>query len=158
MEEIDLCWRLKNQGHRIVYTPQSKIYHWGGATLEYNNPHKLFLNFRNSLWTLYKNHTGCGLGALIFRRMLIDTVAIAKFFFTFQWKSMWAVIRAHMAFHASKSVIKEKRKSLISKVTSVSHREILNESIVKNFFITNKRVFNDLTQFKANLRKGEILF
>ncbi len=90
--------------------------------------------------------------------MLIDTVAIAKFFFTFKWKSMGAVIRAHMAFHASKKVLKEKRKSLISKVTSASHPEILNESIVKNFFIKNKRVFNDFTLFKANLRKGEILF
>lgn len=158
MEEIDLCWRIKNQGYRIIYTPQSKIYHWGGATLEYNNPHKLFLNFRNSLWTLYKNHTGKGLNILITRRMIIDTVAIAKFFFTFEWKSMSAVVRAHMAFHSSKKVLKEKRKSLLSKVTSTSHHEILNESIVKNFFIRNKRVFNDFTHFKANLRKGDILF
>jgi GT2 family glycosyltransferase len=82
MEEIDLCWRLKNKGYRIIYSPDSKVYHYGGATLDYNNPRKLFLNFRNSLWTLYKNYTGEHLRLMMMRRMLIDTFAIIKFFVT----------------------------------------------------------------------------
>jgi len=40
MEEIDLCWRLKQQGHKIYYCADSTIYHVGGGTLNYDNPKK----------------------------------------------------------------------------------------------------------------------
>ena len=33
-EEIDLCWRLKNKGHKIMVEPSSVIYHVGGGTLD----------------------------------------------------------------------------------------------------------------------------
>ena len=33
MEEIDLCWRIKNSGYRIVYCGDSEVYHVGGGTL-----------------------------------------------------------------------------------------------------------------------------
>ncbi|HOI32471.1 MAG TPA: glycosyltransferase family 2 protein, partial [Bacteroidales bacterium] len=33
MEEIDFCWRLKNNGYKIMYSPQSVVYHVGGGTL-----------------------------------------------------------------------------------------------------------------------------
>ncbi|MFW5756155.1 MAG: glycosyltransferase family 2 protein, partial [Tangfeifania sp.] len=55
MEEIDLCWRLKNQGYRIMYQPARVVFHLGGGTLSYNSPKKVYLNFRNNLFMLYKN-------------------------------------------------------------------------------------------------------
>lgn len=147
MEEIDLCWRLKNRGYRIVYTPDSKIYHWGGATLEYNNPRKLFLNFRNSLWTLYKNYTGRHLGAVLTKRMLIDTFAVIKYFVTFDFKNSLAVVKAHVAFHRSKPLLREQRKELMKAVTVRQHAEILNKSIVWQFFIFRKKTFRQLKNF-----------
>ena len=54
-EEIDLCWRLRSRGYRLVCTPQSVVYHVGGATLNAESPRKTFLNFRNNLLMLYKN-------------------------------------------------------------------------------------------------------
>ena len=53
-EEIDLCWRLRIVGRRIVFLPFSKVYHVGGGTLPKGNPMKTFLNFRNNLTMLYK--------------------------------------------------------------------------------------------------------
>ena len=53
-EEIDLCWRLRIRGRRIVCLPESYIYHVGGGTLPKGNPMKTFLNFRNNLTMLYK--------------------------------------------------------------------------------------------------------
>src|SRR5690606_3831251 len=55
MEEVDLCWRLKNHGYKIMYCPQSTVYHVGGGTLEAGSPRKTYLNFRNSLAMLQKN-------------------------------------------------------------------------------------------------------
>jgi hypothetical protein len=53
-EEIDLCWRLRIRGRRIVCVPDSYVYHVGGGTLPKGNPMKTFLNFRNNLTMLYK--------------------------------------------------------------------------------------------------------
>ncbi|HKM94077.1 MAG TPA: glycosyltransferase family 2 protein [Prolixibacteraceae bacterium] len=149
MEEIDLCWRLKNRGYRIVYCPKSKVYHYGGATLEYNNPQKLYLNFRNSLWTLYKNHSGKNLRLTMLSRMLIDTTAIAKYLVSFEFKNANAIIKAHLAYYASKKELKKKREQLLKNVTHKYHPEILMGSIVFHFFIKSQKTFNELKKFRS---------
>lgn len=53
-EEIDLCWRLRIAGRRVVCIPESQVYHVGGGTLPKANPMKTYYNFRNSLTMLYK--------------------------------------------------------------------------------------------------------
>lgn len=153
MEEIDLCWRLKNQGHRILYCHSSKVYHFGGATLEYNNPRKLFLNFRNSLWTLYKNYTGRALRYTMIKRMMIDTLAIVKFMVTFDIKNAAAIIKAHLVYYKSKPILRKKRKELKEKVTTRVHSEMLDKSIVGQFFIRKIKIFSQLEQLKKNVFK-----
>ena len=53
MEEIDFCWRLKNEGYKIMYCADSVVYHVGGGTLPKNSSRKTFLNFRNNFNLLY---------------------------------------------------------------------------------------------------------
>ena len=57
MEEIDLCWRLKNKdiNNKIVVIGNSSVYHLGGGTLNDNSSFKYYLNFRNSIIMLVKN-------------------------------------------------------------------------------------------------------
>jgi hypothetical protein len=154
MEEIDLCWRIKNQGYRIVFTPESKVYHWGGATLEYNNPHKLYLNFRNSLWTLYKNYTGKHLGWIMLKRMIIDTLAILKYFVCFDIKNSTAIINAHFSFYRSIPGLKEKRKLLLKLVNTKTYPEMLGYSIVWQFFFFSRKHFSDFPHFRRQVDKG----
>ena len=54
-EEVDLCWRAKNNGYATYYVGLSKVYHLGGSTLSNMNPKKTYLNFRNSLFSITKN-------------------------------------------------------------------------------------------------------
>ena len=56
MEEIDLCWRLKNKdiNNKIVVIGNSSVYHLGGGTLNDNSSFKYYLNFRNSIIMLVK--------------------------------------------------------------------------------------------------------
>src|SRR6056297_2072863 len=72
MEEVDLCWRLKNKGYKLALVPGSKVYHVGGGTLPKSNPFKTYLNFRNNLLLLYKNLPEEILRKTIRRRMLLD--------------------------------------------------------------------------------------
>lgn len=98
MEEIDLCLRLGNQGRKLYCIPSSTVYHLGGGTLAYDNPRKLFLNFRNSLWMLVKNQQRY-LFLVLFIRMALDGIAAIQFLFKGKPLLTWQVLLAHMALY-----------------------------------------------------------
>ncbi len=102
MEEIDLCWRLRNAGQKIVCIPQSKVYHLGGATLNTKDPQKIYLNFRNNLFLLYKNLPKKERRITLFRRFFLDYIAAAKFLLTGKFRYFKAVIQARIDYHKNK--------------------------------------------------------
>lgn len=144
MEEIDLCWRLKNQGYKIVYEPQSVIYHLGGGSLEYGNPKKVYLNFRNNLFMLYKNLPEKSFKRTLFLRMVLDGAAAAKFFLSFEFAAFGAVVRAHAAFYKSWPLLKAKRKELQKLAIVNKHEQMFHQSIMWKFFLQKKHKFTDL--------------
>lgn len=95
MEEIDLCWRMKHAGHRILFTEQSVIYHVGGGTLNKTNPQKTYFNFRNGLILLIKNLPAKEWWKIPIR-IALDWVAAVKFFITWQIADGWMVLKAHL--------------------------------------------------------------
>jgi len=99
MEEIDVCWRMKNIGYQIYVEPKSVIYHVGGGTLNKLSPKKTFLNFRNNLITLTKNASPRFLFFKIIYRMILDGVAAFKFLFEGNGSHFFAVIKAHFSFY-----------------------------------------------------------
>ena len=84
MEEIDLCWRLKNLGHNIGCAGQVKVLHLGGGTLNTSSPFKTYLNFRNNLIILLKNKRGHW-PLFMFRRMTLDGLAAWRMLLEGQW-------------------------------------------------------------------------
>jgi GT2 family glycosyltransferase len=98
MEEIDLCWRLKNMGYKIMYCAQSTVYHVGGGTLNTENPFKTYLNFRNNLWLIKKNMPTMQAGLVITTRMWLDLIALMRFLGEGKRKDAWAVSKAHQSF------------------------------------------------------------
>jgi GT2 family glycosyltransferase len=96
MEEIDLCWRLQRDGYKIIYCPDSVLYHVGGGTLAYSNPRKTYLNFRNSLLVLIKNLPIRQLAGKVIFRIVMDYVAALKFVMTGQWKDAAMILKAHL--------------------------------------------------------------
>ena len=73
MEEIDLSWRLRMRGYRVVSVPSSIVYHLGGATPV---PRTSFLKHRNSLLTLVKNYSMSSLARFFPIRMLLDFTSL----------------------------------------------------------------------------------
>lgn len=144
MEEIDLCWRLKNQGYKIVYEPQSVVYHLGGATLTYGSPKKIYLNFRNNLFMLYKNLPKTKFKRIFFIRMNLDGVAAVKFLLGFNLKEFCAVIRAHASFYRNLPKLIRKREIIQKTVVETEHPEIYPKSIMWKFFFQKKHKFSDL--------------
>ncbi|MGE5394599.1 MAG: glycosyltransferase family 2 protein [Candidatus Saccharibacteria bacterium] len=144
MEEIDLCWRLKNRGYRIVYTPQSRVYHLGGGSLAYDNPRKLFLNFRNNLWLLYKNLPGNQLFSILFIRMILDGLAALKLVGELNFNGIKSVLKAHYHFYKSLNELHRKRMSVLRNKEFRKPKEMLHKSIVFQFYIRKKKRFSDI--------------
>ncbi len=118
MEEIDLCWRLKNRGHRIGVCGQSLVYHLGGGTLQKLNPFKTYLNFRNNLFLLMKNHHRKPWLWMLIRRMTLDGIAALKFLLEGNGKLFSAVFRAHVSFYRAFPSYYTKRNSEKSALAS----------------------------------------
>lgn len=112
MEEIDVCWRMKNIGYKVYVQPKSFIYHVGGGTLNKLSPRKTFLNFRNNLITITKNASPKALLLKILYRMLLDGVAAFKFLFEGSVTHFMAVIKAHFSFYVHLPSTFKKRKAM----------------------------------------------
>lgn len=92
MEEIDLCWRMRNAGWRLVCLPQSVVYHLGGGALSYESPRKTYLNHRNNLLMIYKNKQhACG---VLFVRGILDYMAACFYLLQGRWGAFKAVFQA----------------------------------------------------------------
>ena len=137
MEEIDLCWRLKNGGYTLKVVPSSVVYHLGGGSLPMNHPKKLFLNYRNNLLMLHKNLCAKQRKKIFFARVLLDTMAGGLFLLKGQWSNTRSVIRAYKAF-------REMRKAYPVPESSISLSGIYPRSIVLEYFLRGKKKFSDL--------------
>lgn len=138
MEEIDLCLRLWAAGRTVYCVPASVVYHVGGGTLHKQSPRKTYLNFRNSLFLLYKHLPTPNKFWTIFLRLLADAPAACMLLLqTGDARHLWAVIRAHAAFYASRKKLKVSQSIVWQKITYPG-------SIVWNYFFQKKKRFQDL--------------
>lgn len=140
MEEIDLCWRIRNAGYTIKCIPASVVYHVGGATLPKNNPGKTFLNFRNNLTMLWKNLPTSRRIWVIGLRLVLDGVAGIRFLTEGHFQDCWAVARAHFSFYGR--ILSGKTNRTSKKQTN--HATIYRKSLVWQHFALGKKKFSDL--------------
>lgn len=131
MEEIDLCWRMKNADYKIMYSSASTVYHVGGGTLHKSNPRKTFLNYRNGLAMLYKNLPSNKLFSTIMLRLILDGISGIKLLIDGSLADFLAVIKAHFAFYAMIPKLERKYPKLVS--------GIYQKSIVWEYFVKKQK-------------------
>jgi GT2 family glycosyltransferase len=143
-EEIDLCWRFRARGRRIVCVPQSVVFHLGGGTLSTENPRKTYLNFRNNLLLLYKNTEESRLRKVFFARFFFDYLAAFQFIITGKWTNANQIFCARRDFCKEKNRFLQKRKENIEKTVLKNIPEILQKSIVFQYYFKKKKIFSEL--------------
>lgn len=141
MEEIDLCWRLQLAGKRIVYCPDSTIYHIGGGTLSHQSARKTYLNFRNGLLMLEKNLSEKERSGIIFRRLLLDGLAAVKFMAAAKFSHVWAIWKAHRYFHTQRHKF---RPGSPHKTVQLTGR--YGGSIVWDFYLRGRKRFREIVR------------
>lgn len=141
-EEIDLCWRINNYGYKIQVIPQSVVYHYGGGSLPYGSYFKSYLNFRNSLFNLFKNLKKRHLIFILPTRMILDGVAAihsiikTKNFLTFR-----SIMHAHCSFYLSLPRLIEKRIKIKYKGYP---KTTMKKYILLDYYIFKCRYFSEL--------------
>ena len=143
-EEIDLCWRLRSRGYKLVCTPQSVVYHVGGATLNVESPRKTFLNFRNNLLMLYKNLPEADLKPVLRIRFWLDYLAAFKFLISGHLPNAKAVYEARKAFTALQPEYASLRKENLQKTVLTDIPELKKDSLIAGFYLKGKKKFNQL--------------
>lgn len=139
-EEIDLCWRVENEGYKIRYIGDSTVYHIGGATLHEANPRKTFLNFRNSLFSVLKNVPKRYLFLVLLSRLVLDGIAGIKFLTEMRPVHTWAIIRAHFSFYFMCPTMIAKRKKISYKRKNYHH----SKSIIWQYYVLGRKTFTKI--------------
>ena len=138
-EEIDLCWRLKNKGYKIMVQPKSVVYHVGGGTLNAGSPFKTHLNFRNNLFMLFKNLPTSSLFTTIPMRLVLDGVAALTFLNKEKGlEHVLAIAKAHFSFYFAIP-------NLIAKRQKISQKNSLVGKMNWSILVKNK--MNGIKQF-----------
>lgn len=144
MEEIDLCWRLRSMGRRILCIPTSVVYHVGGATLNRSNPRKTYLNFRNNLLMLYKNLPQDELCGVMRARLMLDMLAAAKFLATGAWGDFKAVIAARRDYRRMRRSFLSDREECMRRAVSGTVPERVRFSLLWRYYVKGERLFSSL--------------
>jgi GT2 family glycosyltransferase len=149
MEEIDLCWRLKNAGYAIYCCPDSVVYHLGGGSLPKSNPIKTYLNYRNNLAMMLKNLPGNSVFRKILFRFVLDFIALLKHYIHFEFNHAFAIHKAHFRFLTNLSKWLRHRKETIvikkeNRIGPANQTGYLKGSIVYTYFLKKKQKFSDI--------------
>ena len=147
MEEIDFCWRVKQFGFTVMCYPQSVVYHVGGGTLPNETSFKLFLNYRNSLYLLYKNLPDRRRFITLLERIFIDEISAVLFCLQGKFSFCTAIWKAYFAFFKNRKIMRRKR----LKGRNSNMNGIYPRSIVIDFYLSKKKRFFSLIEKKLTV-------
>lgn len=139
MEEIDLCWKLQRSNHRVYYCGKSTVYHLGAATLDYNNPRKTYLNFRNGLILVFKHFDRKELLYKLPCRMLLDWLAAFFFLVKGNVGSALQVFRAHLHFLRGIGHFRRTRRQVQQLSPTYPRRNIHPGLIIFDYYLRRKK-------------------
>ena len=148
MEEIDYCWKCYMIGLECWVEPKSIVYHHGGKTLPYNSPKKTYYNHRNSIILLLSNYS-IGLSLyLLPLRLLLEIISSLNDLLKLKIGNFIAHYLSILSIIINIPVIYKRRK-FIKKIRVKNdkfifdQKIILNQSIVKKYFLFSKKIFNN---------------
>lgn len=144
MEEIDLCYRLKNSGYKVGYTGLSTVYHLGGGTLKKINPFKTYLNYRNNLFLIFKNHFHTPLIPLLFVRLYLDGLSGIVKLLNGEFNNLVAILKSHVHFYTNLSCLIRKRRANKQLLNNPNLKGLYKASLVKQYFINKKKSYQQL--------------
>lgn len=146
-EEIDLCWRVKRLGGKIIYVPNAVVYHLGGGTLDYDNPRKTYLNFRNNLFTIFKNSDYLQLLYMLPIRFVLDMLIAISYLLKGKFKIFYKIIQAYIVVIINTLYLIQKKQFLDKQIRNLAYdkfnqKGILKASVFVQFYFSGNKEFS----------------
>ena len=145
-EETDLCWRLKDAGYRIVFTPKALVYHKGAGSSRSSRRElqkRIFWVHRNALLLIARNMSMTRLWWVLPTRLILDWFSIIYYMTTGKLPFVTSVILAHLSFaKRTISLIRYRQKRKIP--FGLAEKALHPLSIHWDYFIRRKKRYGDL--------------
>ncbi len=138
MEEIDFCWRVQKKGFKIIFIPNSLVYHKGASSSSKNLFKKRYWEHRNNLLLLSKHLDSNALIKLLPFRLLMELFTYGYYLLSGQFNYVRSILFAHIDF------LKGYSKTHASSSASGEQSFLYNKSIVIDYFLRKKSTFHEL--------------
>lgn len=119
-EETDLCQRIWLAGYKIVYVPESKIYHKGGETAKkLDSSFTQFHSFKNRIFTFLKNFEPASLLKIVIPHLIFCELISFIYLLTLQFSLALAIQKAIWwnISHFKKVLLERKKIAQIRKIS-----------------------------------------
>jgi len=141
-EEADLSWRMHFHNYRLVYVPDSAVYHFGSATMKNGTFRKTYLHHRNTIILLLKNYTVTELLRYMPVRIFLDCISF--WYYSLgqgKFANAFAVIWAYINLLVMFPQIMERRKLAAFKNPDFNKKRypLYKGSAILNYFVFNKK-------------------
>ncbi len=144
MEEIDLCFRVRRKGFRIVCEPKSYVYHKVGGTSSRNELKKRFWEHRNNLLLIVKNYPLRHLIYILPIRIVLEYLSILYYLSINRFDYVTAVLFSQGAFYFMGTPILIDRIKHKNKERITLDSLIYPRSIVLSYFFFGKKTFSSI--------------
>lgn len=92
-EDADLCYRIRENGSRVVYVPTAKMWHKVGTTLAKNRPVQLHYSTRNGLYLLQRHRIGLHPLTLLIHLFAVSPAKMLFFALCGRWANCGGIYR-----------------------------------------------------------------
>lgn len=152
VEESDLCHRILLAGKKIIYVPQSFVYHFGGGDMSIMTKKEvvIFRSFRNRFVSYIKNLSIGKLILVLPIHFLLCELLIIMSVFRGKFRQAFASQAGVVGWIPNLPSILKKRRYIQSRIRKVSDHEIFSEvelnpnfSYYSHFFFNPEGKFNE---------------
>lgn len=147
-EESDLCWRINHAGYKLMFIPESIVYHKGMGTMKKNPSYKkIFYHHRNGLILLLKNYNSREILKYVCVRVFLDGITFFYYLVRTPSNFNWAAIIVsylHLSILIPKVASRHLQIKKIKRMSKSRMPVLYKKSIVWDYFIKGRKNYNEL--------------
>ena len=129
-DEVDLCWRIWLSGHKVVYAPESIVYHSSGSTTaKMRSKERSYFYSRNHMMVLLKNYNLANAATATAVTVFFEARNIALFLARRRPILSFAILEALLWNLLNLKKTWVKRQVVQSNVRSVSDEEVRKQML-----------------------------